>query len=562
MAYDVAQAFKRIEDELIDSMMRNLGRHNAEEALEGFDWTQWQVEQLRSLEDYRKKNQKKYGPEFEKINKRIGKSIERMGAKGENDQEKAILRALDKGHVPPITREGNLEGTFFGVNNLKLDALLDATQNDFQKAEWAVLRRADDQYRRIIFDAQVYANTGAATYGKAIDMATKDFLMRGIDCIEYKNGARHTISDYADMYVKTAQTRAYLAGEGKMREEWGEHYVIVNKRGDVTCPKCAKWVGRVLIDDVYSGGKPDGKTPLLSTAMADGFLHPRCKDIFTTYFPGISTPPEPATKEEIRHAEKVEKAEARQDTAVLMQEKWERRAKYQIDPADRRMCKAHANEWAEEADLVEAGRLRSIQKKQASREKLGRLLNGAITIGKPYINPKEIVSKSFRSKFSRITNNSNVNQKLRSLARANLTVNNGTYTEMLHIIDADTGQVILQKVGARNALEVALTAEERSLIRDYRGNLIGLHNHPTNIFPTGSDFVAAGSRGYEFGLVITHDLRVFKYTPPRVPIDAETLDLIIDKYTRLLYDDNEKRRGFERAMQELERRFGITWKEM
>ena len=352
MAYDVAKAFKRIEDELIDSMMRNLGRHNAEEALEGFDWTQWQVEQLRSLEEYRKNNQEKYGPEFKKINERIGKSIERMGAKGENEQEKEILRAIDNGHVPPIKREGNLEGAFFGVNNRKLDALLDATQNDFQRAEIAVLRRADDQYRRIIFDAQVYANTGAATYGKAIDMATKDFLMRGIDCIEYKNGARHTISDYADMYVKTAQTRAYLAGEGKMREEWGEHYVIVNKRGDVTCPKCAKWVGRVLIDDVYSGGKSDGKTPLLSEAMAQGFLHPRCKDIFTTYFPGISTPPKPATKKEIRQAERAEKTEARQNTAELMQEKWERRAKYQMDPADKRMCAARAGEWKQNSIAI------------------------------------------------------------------------------------------------------------------------------------------------------------------------------------------------------------------
>ena len=45
--YSVKLAFARIEDELIDSMMRNLRRHLQEEKDEGFDWSQWQVEQLK-----------------------------------------------------------------------------------------------------------------------------------------------------------------------------------------------------------------------------------------------------------------------------------------------------------------------------------------------------------------------------------------------------------------------------------------------------------------------------------------------------------------------------------
>ena len=43
---------------------------------------------------------------------------------------------------------------------------------------------SEDKYRQIIFNAQVYANTGAGTYEKAVDMATKDFLKAGINCIE------------------------------------------------------------------------------------------------------------------------------------------------------------------------------------------------------------------------------------------------------------------------------------------------------------------------------------------------------------------------------------------
>lgn len=41
------------------------------------------------------------------------------------------------------------------------------------------MRKAEDDYRKAIFNAQVYANTGAGTYEKAVDMATKDMLSRG-----------------------------------------------------------------------------------------------------------------------------------------------------------------------------------------------------------------------------------------------------------------------------------------------------------------------------------------------------------------------------------------------
>ena len=48
--YDIGAAFEAIEDELTASMIRNMKRHKAEEAKEGYEWAQWQAEQLRFLE--------------------------------------------------------------------------------------------------------------------------------------------------------------------------------------------------------------------------------------------------------------------------------------------------------------------------------------------------------------------------------------------------------------------------------------------------------------------------------------------------------------------------------
>ena len=264
---------------------------------------------------------------------------------GGMDQEKAILRAIKKG-MPAKKISKGATAEFFKINDRKLDALIKATTDDMQKAETAVLRMANDQYRKIIYNAQVYANTGAGTYEKAVDMATKDMLSAGLNCVEYANGARHTLSDYADMAIRTASKRAYLQGEGKKRQEWGLHLVIMNKRGN-PCPKCLPFVGKVLIDDVWSGGsKADGNYPLMSSAISAGLYHPRCKDGHTTYFPGISTPPDDKfSRQELAEIEEQSKQEAKQQYAKRQIEKFGRLARFSLDPENQEQYQQKAEQW-------------------------------------------------------------------------------------------------------------------------------------------------------------------------------------------------------------------------
>lgn len=206
--YDIGAAFEAIENELITSMIRNFENHKQEETDEKKSWSMWQTEMLKSLEKYKHDNQKKYGKRFKDINKKVEVLISLARSEGGMNQEKRILEEIKNGFpAKRVTKGGTAE--FFKVNDRKLDALIQATTADMQKAEAAVLRMANDQYRKIIYNAQVYANTGAGTYEKAVDMATKDFLSAGLNCIEYANGARHTISDYADMAIRTASKRAY-----------------------------------------------------------------------------------------------------------------------------------------------------------------------------------------------------------------------------------------------------------------------------------------------------------------------------------------------------------------
>lgn len=334
--YDIGAAFKAIEDELIASMIRNMDRHRAEETKEGYNWSMWQAEQLKALEKYKKQNQKRFGGQFKDINGQVAALLQQARADGNMQQEITILNAIKNGFMGAKKSSVGATAEFFRLNDRKLEALIKATTDDMERAEIAVLRMADDQYRKIIYNAQVYANSGAGTYEKAVDMATKNVLATGLNCMVYKNGARHTISDWADMAIRTASKRAYLQGEGEKRQEWGIATVVVNKRGN-PCPKCLSFCGKVLIDDVWSGGsRKDGKYPLMSTAVAAGLYHPRCKDSHTTYFPGISTADDTWTEEELKAIGQANKKEIEQQYAKRQAERFGRLANYSLDEENRK----------------------------------------------------------------------------------------------------------------------------------------------------------------------------------------------------------------------------------
>lgn len=393
--YDITAAFEAIENELIDSMMKNFSHHRAEETELGYNWSQWQAEQLRGLEEYRRKNKKQFSAEFSELNGKISEMIRLAHADGEAAQEVEILKAIQNGFKAPTKPRKSSVARFFKVNDRKLDSLIKATENDLQRAEYATLRRANDQYRKAIFNAQVYANTGSATYEKAVDMAVRDMLRAGLNSIEYKNGARHTLSDYADMAVRTANKRAYLSGEGKKRAEWGISTVIINRRQG-GCPRCARFIGKIYIDDVWSGGKKsDGKYPLLSSAIDAGLYHPRCKDSHSTYFEGI-TRAEPLTEEKLAQLEKNERLEQQENYYFAQAKKNGRIAKYSLDKEDKKVYSQRAAAAKKQAEEIREKRGKTLEKSGTND-----IINSAIT--EKAVNNMYYIGKIDVEKFKRVS---------------------------------------------------------------------------------------------------------------------------------------------------------------
>ena len=316
--YDITGMFQDIELDLIKSMKKNMKRHIGEEFQEEINWTQWQAEMLNGLAQYKYENADKLQGYYSTINDEIEEAIRLAYQTGESEQEIEILKAIQEGFKADKTGIGTnaMKGSFFKVNKEKLNALIKATTEDMSKAENAILRMTDDIYRQTIFKAQMFYNSGASTLWKAVDMATKDFLSAGINCVEYKNGARVNIASYSEMALRTANKRANLMGSANKRMEYGIHTVKITSHNSA-CPMCIQWQGKVYYDDVYGEVTPAERRglryyPLLSNAVKGGMFHPNCKNGLSTYYEGINKPPKEPTKEEIEEMTRRYNLEQRQ----------------------------------------------------------------------------------------------------------------------------------------------------------------------------------------------------------------------------------------------------------
>lgn len=151
------------------------------------------------------------------------------------------------------------------------------------------------------------------------------------------------------MAIRTANKRAYLRGEGEKRQEFGITTVVVNSRQG-GCPDCAPYIGRVFIDDVYSGGSAkDGDYPLLSEAISGGLFHPRCKDSTSTYYEGITTL-KPATTDEIDNMKRQETLEQQKSYYENQAKKFGRISEYSLDSNNKRAYARRAEVWQDKAE--------------------------------------------------------------------------------------------------------------------------------------------------------------------------------------------------------------------
>lgn len=305
---DIAKIFEEIELRLIASLKRNLMHHKAEEIREDRQWTAWQAIKLQNLQKFRRENRQIMQEYSDKIDADTRQLMTEQFREGEQEAE-AVTGAEPAASVPDVH--------FFGVNTPKMERLMQDVVQVEQTAETAALRTMDDVYRRTVNRAQLAMAAGETTLTKAIDMAVREFLEKGLNSIVYRGGRHVDIADYVRMVLRTTSTRAQLQGKSKRFAELGYDTVLISQYGGCS-ETCEPWQGRAYIDDVFTiwNGEINGDSgksrycgkwfPLLSSAIRGGLFHPNCRHTMGLYIDGVTKIPPPIPAEQIRKQRELE----------------------------------------------------------------------------------------------------------------------------------------------------------------------------------------------------------------------------------------------------------------
>lgn len=326
---DIARIFEEIELRLIASLKRNLSRHKAEEEKEGFEWSAWQAEKLNNIDNFRKENAQIADEYVDVIDDETRQLMTDQFHEGEHTAEQSVIDVSESGvnvpdvpdvpaqPQPPEAPTAIPDDHFFGVNKPKMDKLMEDVTTLEKTALTAAVRNMDDVYRTTLNKVQLMMGTGSITLNEAIDLATRDFLDKGINCIVYADGRRVNIADYVRMALRTTSTRATLQGAAKRFAELGYDTVLISQYGGCS-ETCEPYQGKVYIDDVFTiwNGERSGDFGksnycdkwfmLLSVAIRGGLFHPNCRHTMGQYIEGLTKIPQPIPAEKIREQRALE----------------------------------------------------------------------------------------------------------------------------------------------------------------------------------------------------------------------------------------------------------------
>lgn len=185
-----------------------------------------------------------------------------------------IAKGYEKGKQITDTNLSGSANTETQLNNsARLNELLNRTKNDIEKAVTDLINNSIQMFQSISLGV---LQSPERTLFKAVDTLAATLMASGITAKRYANNTNVPLSTYGAMVSRETAHKSILTGEGDRRNDYGKHYVYITVHQS-SCPLCRPYQGKILIDDVYADGKPDGKHTLLSTAISKGLFHFNCR---------------------------------------------------------------------------------------------------------------------------------------------------------------------------------------------------------------------------------------------------------------------------------------------
>lgn len=146
------------------------------------------------------------------------------------------------------------------------------------------------------------------------------------------------------------------------------------------------------------------------------------------------------------------------------------------------------------------------------------------------VDVEYVKSSAYASKFKGLTGDAKLDRTIAEVCRSELVNRSGTSGEDLVLVSRKNGEVVARSNRETAANETVYTQEVLDAIKSHKsGSLISIHNHPTNIPPTGSDFDAQAAWSYGGGVVALHNGDAYYFEQGDTPVYGVYFDMKVSE---------------------------------
>ena len=173
------------------------------------------------------------------------------------------------------------------------------------------------------------------------------------------------------------------------------------------------------------------------------------------------------------------------------------------------------------------------------------------------VNWDFIRSKRFKENIQEITEDKELNDLIHKKTLDILKYRQNTDYEDLVVIDRVSKKVIGVQRHSKAKLEVTSNKSIIDARRKYKDKIV-IHNHPSNLPPSGSDLVSNFEKGNELGVVVCHDGEIFVYKTME-QFTAKIFDLSVKKYMDSGYNILK---AYDKVLNNFEKKGWLRWKKL
>ena len=354
-AWDVNQIFADLESQMLKNRKDILQRAYRQRDLDFRSFV------YNSFTEFERANNVAAQNAFEKAARLTQNEFNKAQRQGANEVDRQMNTAKNHGYKPKRQPESAL-------SEIMSTAFISAVAG-FASAITVAKQSAQQQLAVIANNV----NANAPDMAKEIDRVQLGIVKRGITGKIDKAGNEKSMSAEAEFLFRNEQQNAYREAKGQRLDEYGEHLVLISAHPSC-CPLCLPWQTKILVDDVFSDGKPDGTHELMSTAINAGFNHFNCRHGWIPYIEGFTDPKfYDKDKASVRESAERYVIEQQQRYNERMIRQYRNIALSSQDEVNRRLAERKVAEWQErQRALAQVADSKGIPfYRQYSREQIG-----------------------------------------------------------------------------------------------------------------------------------------------------------------------------------------------